>query len=238
MTNDLEQRFEDFAMSMEGGESIDAVLGSAGEGRRADFMWRDRTVIVELKTLTEDPQPKVDQMFEDIRKDGDGFPLIFGTVPTNLVFDSLPDGERQKSRLHQKMLRSVEGAFRKAKRQIENTKGLFDIDDALRVMVILNDQVHTLDPINIGHEVCRLLNLGESEEPAIDVVWIISEAHQVGQAYPCIVIETEKMRRFEWADEFVSSLNSKWADHNGVSLSQVDTEEFASMRFQDAAKKP
>jgi hypothetical protein len=46
-------------------------------------------------------------------------------------------------KLHQTVLRSVEGAFRSAKHQIANSNRLFELDDPLGLLVVLNPAIET-----------------------------------------------------------------------------------------------
>ncbi|EMR0512945.1 hypothetical protein RY963_000949 [Stenotrophomonas maltophilia] len=211
--SDMETRFHTFALTVEGAEAIDDLLLDTREGQRADYLWRSRSVIVELKVLRGDPQAKVDSTFEELSK-RDDYPVIFGEVAAHKVLAHLPDGVEQLRRLHQKVMRSVEAAFRDAKGQIANTKRLLGLDDALGILVLLNPDIEALDPINVGKEISRLMQQRQGDTWAVDAVWLLSEAHMVGDAQPCIIIESDKVDRFSWADEFLPSLNTQWGAFN------------------------
>jgi len=212
-TSDMETRFHTFALMVEGSEAIDDLQLDTRGGQRADYLWRSRSVIVELKVLQGDPQHKINNTFETLRK-RDEFPVILGQAAAHKVLAHLPDGKEQLRRLRQKIMRSVEAAFRDAKGQIANTKRLLELDDALGVLVLLNPDVESLDPIDVGKEISRLMQQRQADTWAVDAVWMLSEAHLVDGAQPCIIIESDKVDRFSWAEEFLSSLNPQWGIFN------------------------
>ncbi len=222
-TSDMEARFHRFALTVEGAEAIDDLLLDPRQGQRADYLWRARSVIVELKVLRGDPQHKVDSTFEELSKRAD-YPVIFGEVEAHKVLAHLPDGDEQLRRLHQKVMRSVEAAFRDAKRQIDNTKRILSLNDALGILVLLNPDIEALDPINVGKEISRLMLRRQDDIWAVDAVWLLSEAHVVGGGVPCIVIESDKVERFSWADLFLSSLNAQWGSFNNSPVLVKDAE--------------
>lgn len=210
----MEARFTAFAMTVEGAESIDKLLQSTDQGQRADYLWRGRSVITELKVLRADPQSKVDSTFDELSKRND-FPVIFGAVDAHKVLAHLPDGDEQMRRLNQKVMRSVEGAFRDAKRQIANTKRILKLEDALGILALLNPDIESLDPISVGKEVSRLIQTRQNDMWAVDAVWLLSEAHFIGAAMPCIIIKGDRVDRFNWGEDFLSALNERWAHFNG-----------------------
>ncbi|AWH32954.1 hypothetical protein [Stenotrophomonas sp. SAU14A_NAIMI4_8] len=212
-SSDMETRFHSFALMGEGAEAIDDLRLDTRGGQRADYLWRSRSVIVELKVLQGDPQHKINSTFETLRLRND-FPVILGQAPAHKVLAHLPDGDEQLRRLRQKIMRSVEAAFRDAKGQIANTKRLLGLDDALGILVLLNPDVESLDPIDVGKEISRLMQERQSDTWSVDAVWLLSEAHLVGGAQPCIIIGSDKADRFSWAREFLSSLNAQWGIFN------------------------
>ncbi len=213
VTSDMETRFHAFALTVEGAEAIDDLQLDTRGGQRADYLWRSRSVIVELKVLQGDPQHKINSTFEMLSK-REEFPVVLGQAAAHKVLAHLSDGDEQLRRLRQRIMRSVEAAFRDAKGQIANTKRLLELDDALGILVLLNPDVESLDPIDVGKEVSRLMQQRQRDDWAVDAVWLLSEAHLVGGAQPCIIIESDKVDRFSWAEEFLSSLNGQWGIFN------------------------
>lgn len=228
--HEMEQRFETFAMTMPGAESIDALGLDRAPGQRADYLWRDRTVIVEVKTLRGDPQKKIDEMFDELRQRED-FPLFFRTVPADKLLARLPDGEELLRKLTNKVRRGLEAAFRDAKYQIDNTKRLLGLDDALGLLVILNPDIEAYEPNDAGAYLSYLARY-HAPPVSIDAIWLLSEAHKVGDADPCILIETDRLERFTWAKDWLSEPNERWAQFCGSGLQHSGAKVLEEVLFQ------
>lgn len=228
--HEMEARFHRFAMSLPGAEAIDELRLDTSNGQRADYLWCDRSVIVEVKTLRGDPQAKVDKAIDELSKRKE-FPLIYGSAPLDKVLSQLPDGAELLRKLLQAAMRVVESAFRDAKGQIANTKKLLGMDDALGILVLLNPDIEALDPVNAGKEISRLMQRRQ-QEWAVDVVWLLSEAHFAYDAHPCIIIEGDSIDRFPWAGAYASQLNESWAAFNNSAMLTSDATLIADMRFQ------
>lgn len=232
--HEMEERFHRFAMQMRGAESIDELVPDTAQGQRGDYLWRGRSVIVELKVLTGDPTLKIDRAFETLSQ-RDDFPLFVGPSPVDKIFRHLPDGKDQMRRLRQQVLRSTESAFRDAKRQVTNTKQIFGLDDALGILVVLNPSIEALSPVDVGKELSRLLERRQTDEWAIDVVWLLSEAHRFGDAHPCILIEGSRIDRFDWSEPFLGGLNEAWARFNRSRFLTTDAHLLADLPVEGAS---
>lgn len=235
--HEMEERFHRFAMSLEGAQSIDELAPRTYKGRRADYLWRDRSVIVEVKTLRGDPQPKIDEFVDELSLRPD-FPVILGSAPLDKVLARLPDGQEQLLKILQIVMRPVEKAFRSAKEQITGTKQLLGLDDALGVLVLLNPDIEALDPRNIGHEISRRLQQRQENDWTVDLVWLLSEAHLLHGAQPCILIEGSRTSRFPWADSYTDHLNGRWIAFNDSPMLASDAAILAKMDFQRMSDRP
>lgn len=234
--HELEERFERFALNLPGAESIDALGLDSSGGPRADYLWRERSVVVEVKILRGDPQEKIDGMFEQLGK-RDDFPIFYGQAPAQRVLANLPDGDELLRKLYEKVSRAIEKNFRDAKYQIDNTKKLLGLEDALGILVLLNPDVEAHDPVNVGKFVSEML-VKHAPPVAIDVIWLISEAHFVGEAQPCILITSKRMERLPWADSWLPGLNDQWAEFNNSRLFTSDAQQLAQMPFQRKSERP
>lgn len=233
--HELEERFERFALTLPGAESIDALSLDNSGGPRADYLWRERSVVVEVKILRGDPQEKIDGMFEQL-SERDDYPIFYGHAPAQKVLANLPDGDTLLRKLHEKVSRAIEKNFRDAKYQIDNTKKLLGLEDALGVLVLLNPDVEAHDPINVGKFVSEMM-INHTPPVAIDVVWLISEAHFAGQGMPCILITSQRMRRLAWADSWLPGLNEQWAHFNKSALFTVEQNELVEMEFRRRSER-
>lgn len=162
MNGSLNDRFKAFLAQLPSAESIDEIRLPPGfsEEKRADFFVEDRKVVVELKSLESDPEQKI---HEEIAKHRhrDEFPLFYGEMEVNKVLKHLPDGQAIMQKMFEKISRSIEQSFRSADRQIKSTKSIFDLPDALGLLILLNEDLSVLSPEIVSQKVSLLLTRKE-----------------------------------------------------------------------------
>src|SRR2546430_5985734 len=81
MSADLRDRFEQFVRTVDGFEHIDVLLrGNDPHGKkRADYLFLDRTIIVEHKTLETNPNDKPQKYIDRLMAENRF--IAWGTVP-------------------------------------------------------------------------------------------------------------------------------------------------------------
>ena len=237
MAESLENRFHQFVMSIEGTESIDALLAgrTLPNERRADYLLANRRAILELKTLKTDTSPKVEKEMDKYRE-RDEFPLIYGEVELQKILRHLPDGAEINKRIYRNITRSVEDALKSAEEQIENTAKLFELDGAVGLLVLLNEEVEILSPDVVAHKVSELLSRPRKDSvTSINFVWMLFESHVTGGAHPCIVLEGPITDRFPWFGEAIDKLQELWARFNRSPLVHSNVECITDLPFQSSS---
>lgn len=182
----LEERFTRFLKSLPGTESIDELLppGKLKDNRRADFLLRNREVIVELKTLKSDTAHKVETEL-DRHRDREDYPLQYGSVDLKDVLKHLPDGDKINRAIYLKVTRSVEDAVRSAEEQIASTRDIFGLQSSIGMLVILNDSIDILNPGVVGARARNLIlrkDISADKANSINCAWLIFESHAVRNA--------------------------------------------------------
>jgi hypothetical protein len=178
----LKKRFEAFVRTLPGFESIDDLLhGRDPPGKkRADYLFLNRSVIVEQKVLEVDPKEKPQQFVDGLMQEGRF--IAYGRHSTASLFAQLPDGERLNQQLFDKLTHGVEDAVRQADKQTRDTKEIFAIPNATGVLVYLNDQAGTLNPELVLHKIGQMWlrrKHGQLRYPHNVLAIVISEAHRV-----------------------------------------------------------
>ncbi|MBB3284231.1 hypothetical protein [Mitsuaria sp. BK037] len=236
----LEARFTRFLDGLPAAESIDRLqLPDDGKNRRkADYLLANRKVIVEIKTLTDDPSHKVETLGDQHRTRGD-WPLFYGKANVRKVLSNLSDGDAIYKRLVNALGRSVETVVRSAEEQVTHTRRALDLPDAAGVLLILNDSIEILDPYVVGHRVAQLLRrprTGKSEAEKLDFVCLCFECHSVGAvegrpAAPFMLIDNDIARRFPWFKDFHHDLVQKWAVANGGVSGSSEISDASELKF-------
>lgn len=160
---------------------FEAAFG--GKGHRADYLMFDRSLVVELKDLQDDPEYKIQRVFDGFQ-DRPKFPVIvFGTVPLTQVLEKLPPelARELNDSIATAVSEVLESLVEKANRQIRNTKQVLALPDAGGLLVISNAALSALTPALVAYRLERMLRKhtpdGTPRFPELQAVCYISEAH-------------------------------------------------------------
>jgi hypothetical protein len=152
----LRVQFESFVKSLDGFEDIDALLksGSAQSGlKRADYLFQNRQVIVEQKTLVSNPVDRPQKFANRIMRER-GI-VAFGTVSTRRIFSGQPDSSSLQRGLMLSIAKIIDDDVAKADKQTRDTRLIFGIPDAIGVIVLLNEGAEILAPDVVHYALCN-----------------------------------------------------------------------------------
>lgn len=183
MTNSLEARFKAFLEGLSASENLDSdSFANQVSRKKADYLLSNRRTIVEIKNIASDPMQKFDELMERLVLTRPDCPLFFGEVPLEHILQKLSDGKKVHQQITYKMTRAIQDSIEKADRQIRQTKEDLEIQDALGILVILNDTVYSLSPEVISGAAKKMLKKrkpnGNLVCNELDYIWLISETHK------------------------------------------------------------
>jgi hypothetical protein len=123
----LQQRFEAFIRTLDGFEDIDTLLkGRDLPGKtRADYLLRSRAIIVEQKSLEVDPTTRPQKYADKMM--AQGRLIAYGKVSTRMFSEDL------QREFMLDLAKNIDAIAAKADRQMEDTRDIFSIPDALGV---------------------------------------------------------------------------------------------------------
>jgi hypothetical protein len=159
MTSNLKARFEQFERTLDDFEEIDSLLkGRDPPGkRRADYLFSNRSIIVEQKALETDPIEKQRRYLDRLRSENRI--IGWGTFALDKDdFYKLQDGEKLYRALLDKTTSGIEGIASLADKQTRDTREIFGIPNAARILMILNEAAQS-DP-----GVARISNPGSVQD--------------------------------------------------------------------------
>lgn len=223
----LEDRFKLFLAGLEGAESIDDTLSDAelGAGKRADFLLDHRNIVLELKTLKNDPVYKVEQRLAQHR-DREDFPVFYWRAPVDDVLGQLPDGENIRAQIYNALTKAVEGNIENADDQIADTAAALQLHRPCGVVAILNEDIDILDPkllaTRVSQIICKTRD-GQRRHPNIGYVLLFSESHrlvagQPSEHLPVILIEGPGAADHPRGSAYLDAIPAWWAEFVGVPL--------------------
>lgn len=227
----LEVRFKSFLSQLNNSESIDDCLADTEfiDKKRADFLLDGRRIVLEIKSLETDPEYKIQDRLAPYRKRSE-FPLFFWPADLNEILSYLPDGQDIRREIAHAVTRSVQGALEKADDQIEGTMQALGLKNSCGAVAILNEKVSIIAPeLVIGKANQMLLKTrdGSVRYKHIAYVWSISESHRLAttkktEFLPLILLEGPTADAYIKAGEYLNSLQSKWAQFEGMPTVSLD----------------
>jgi hypothetical protein len=130
MTTSLKGRFREFIKTWDGFEDIGTLLKNKDPSgkQRADYLLSNRTVIVAEQAIEADRSDQIQKYFDRLLETKQV--LIFGTVPAQKVFETMPEGKNHQQRLVRKLTVVVERDISKADKQTRDTREIFSIPNA------------------------------------------------------------------------------------------------------------
>jgi hypothetical protein len=240
MAESLEKRFKQFLNGLPAAESVDDMAWPTvgGNTRKADYLLGNREVIVEIKTLSDDPSHKAEAI-ADKHREREEWPLFCGTADVRKVLTHLPDGATIYGKLVNALGRSVEATVRSAEEQITQTRHVLDLPNAVGLLVILNESIQILDPYVVGHRVAQLLRrprTGNSTAQKLDYVWLMFESHAMGivqgrPSVPSILIEGKGASSYPWFSAFHDDVVHRWTKSNGGITVKGDAPDPSQLRL-------
>lgn len=234
----LRQLFESFISTQPGFERIDDLLRNSHEIRkRADYLLWNRKIIVEQKVLVVDqghwPQQFIDRLMQERRS------ILFGQLSSDAIFSRFADGEALKRDMFLAMTKGFEDDVADADKQTRDTRNIFQIPDAVGVVVLLNESASALPPELIGFGLHHVLNKKRDDQALRyvqnDAVVVISSAHVLPDSHgnpgmPCFATATPQCRARGLVDAFTEELFRRWALFNNLPARAVTQAELSRAR--------
>jgi hypothetical protein len=242
----LEERFLRFARQLPYAEAIDELELTPEQERakHADFFFKNRAVIVEVKTLKTNTKPKIDQILEPYRNTP-AWPEFYGKWDLNKVLAHLPEPDRIRQEIANAVASAVPELVRRANQQLRATKTTFNRPNAEGVLVLLNDILDALPPETIigilDRELGKRTPDGTSRYPAIRFTWMMAETHTVPlvpgvlNGYPMALLENPHHPGTPTTRDYLLGLGEPWASFNHLPLAVAPNVPFHS---EPAARPP
>jgi hypothetical protein len=223
----LSYRFEAFVQTLDGFESIDVLLKDADPPRkkRADYLLHNRGFVVEQKVLRSNPIGRP-QKFVDKLAIERGI-RIYGRVSTDQVFAGQPDTTDLKRRMALDLARVIDDNVATADKQTSDTRTIFNIPDAIGVLIFLNESADYLRPDVIHYALANSFqkksNTGAFRYTANNGVILISEATSMAPSrmrptFPMLSFVSPQKKHATSFSEFSEALMREWAAFNNAPL--------------------
>ena len=170
-------RFLDFCKSFPGAECIDDLPVPPQSPDRADYFLYGRRIIVEVKSLEDDPN---DKLVRFLRSSGINLPA--GKYALSDVVKGHRDPDLEK-KAWDKFTASISRALEKANSQIRDTKKILEIGEADGVLILFHGKVANLTPdiilARIQQRLMKQTHTGEWAHSHLTHIVLLSEIHKL-----------------------------------------------------------
>ncbi|RUR97689.1 hypothetical protein [Pectobacterium polaris] len=216
----IDSRFERFMLSLNSVEAIDSIElnQELRKKKKADYMGMGRKIIFEQKCITQEQSQKIENELEKYVND-DNYPFFYGKRDFNLIIKNLPNNEDIKKRAFFQITKLLESYLSQASKQIESTKKIFNLENPVGVLIILNEKIKILSPEivvtrlqqRMKEKTGNTLRFGK-----IDYVIFISETHLFNGIPAVIILEgANAYSHPEDTSEYINYIVNAWAQFNG-----------------------
>jgi hypothetical protein len=223
----LRERFERFVTTLDGYESVDVLLRASNPRglQRADYLLSQRSTIIEQKTLEQDPGDRPQIFCEELIKERNY--AVYGTIGTNVLFSKIPDGELQKRRMFKHLTENLQQIVRKADKQTRDTRTIFDIPDAMGIVVLLNEGARTLTPDvvrwGLSRAIAETADATELKYSNNTGFILLTELHSValeggGAVHPITTFLHPHGAHAEQFAAFANTFTAEWAAFHDLAL--------------------
>ena len=178
-----EDNFKSFMAQYEPIEDLDEIEEKFPDGTKiADYAIRD-VVVIELKTLKEDPSEKMENYFQEVTKRPD-FPAIYGELNFRRVVSLLPDGERVIRKFEQKAFRQIESIMSTANKQVISTIENLKLNpQTVGTLIIINELANFFEPDVLVNYIADMLGTKKSQSELrflhLHNVILIQDTHKI-----------------------------------------------------------
>lgn len=232
----LTPRIERFITEELGGKSLDDIQ-SHGK-RRADYLCLRGMLAIELKSLEDSGEERMDNLVDELRKRPD-WPMFFGSAPMQAFIDNTDDPEGVGRAVAERISRGVLGPLRKANKQLEAHALNFPRRSQVRVLVLVNEDHEIYDPHTVSYilwHAVRRLQRDRPLYPHVDAILYFTERHAMMAdghvVFPCVSVESPAIGEEEWKGSVIDLISARWGRWNFGDAVQVDPESVDISRFK------
>jgi hypothetical protein len=178
--------------------------------------------VIEVKSLDVNPDYKIQRFLDGLAQAG-RLPSAGDTTLAELL-SKLPDGPALFNEARERVTKVLDDVVAKADDQTRDTKLIFNITEAIGIIVILNENAALLYP-DIStvklFDMLRKQRDGALRYVHNQVIVFISESHVIDAGegvtmYTMSTVYSEAGNEIPFATTFVESLNERWAAFNNA----------------------
>ncbi|WP_223478765.1 hypothetical protein [Oricola indica] len=233
-------RIERFLETAMGGKSLDL---DGDKYTRPDFECLRGLLVVEIKTLEGDPQPRLDAEMNEKRNDPN-WPLFFGKWPLQSIVKHLPDGDELTNQMVERLGKPFGRHLQKANKQLAAHDDRRVRTNGVNVVILVNEDHAQYDPEVTSQlllrELARGVKTGDPKYRHIDAVIYISERHAAMHegrvTFPIVEVDGPELHLYPWKQAVLDLIAARWSTWNG--FEPKGSTEFEDNKFVEIEPVP
>jgi len=216
----LTPRVERFIRDALRGQSLDDPNKS--EQLRPDYSCLSGLVAIELKTLEDDGEGRLENLLDQLRQRPD-WPLFLGSAPLQSFIKNTGDPDGLGKKVLERIGRGITRPLQKANRQLEAYERDHPRKNLVRIMVLVNEDHAAYDPQTVSYvlwEAVRWVQADGSPRFAhVDAIIYFTERHatvvQNLLTFPVTTVEGAGVYDAPWKSEVVRFIQRRWIKYCG-----------------------
>ncbi|WP_156851859.1 hypothetical protein [Novosphingopyxis baekryungensis] len=214
----LTPRVERFIFEALRGQSLDDPDSS--EQLRPDYACFRGLVAIELKTLEDDGEERVENLVEQLRKRPD-WPIFLGSAPMDSFIKNTDDPDGIGKQVLERIGRGITRPLQKANRQLEAHEKDHPRKSLVKILILVNEDHEAYDPHTVSyilwHAVRRRDKDGSPRFAHVDAIIYFTERHATIVenllTFPLTVVEGSGIQYAPWKSEVVEFIQHAWIRH-------------------------
>lgn len=233
----LTPRVERFILEALHGYSLDDSDNS--EQLRPDYICLRGLVVIELKTLEDDGEERVENLVEQLRRRPD-WPIFLGSAPMDAFIKNTDDPDGIGKQVLERVGRGITRPMQKANRQLEAHEKDHPRKRLVKILILVNEDHEAYDPHTVSyvlwHAVRRRDNDGSPRFAHVDAIIYFTERHATIVenllTFPLTVVEGSGIYYAPWKSDVVEFIQRAWIRHCGypdLSVEEPQASDFTTI---------
>ena len=216
----LTPRIERFIRQALRGQSLDDPDKS--EQQRPDYSCLGGLVAIELKTLEDDGEERLENLLEQLRQRPD-WPLFLGSAPLQSFIKNTDDPDGLGKKVLERIGRGIPRPLQKANRHLEAHERDHPRKNLVKILVLVNEDHGPYDPHTVSYILWDAVRWVQSDGSPrfahVDAIIYFTERHatvvQNLLTFPITAVEGAGMDDAPWKSEVVDFIQRRWIQHCG-----------------------
>ncbi|WP_159646178.1 hypothetical protein [Sphingorhabdus sp. 109] len=233
----LTPRVERFIREELHGQSLDDPVNS--EQTRPDYACMRGLVAMELKTLEDDGEGRVENLVEQLRQRPD-WPIFLGNAPMDAFIKNTDDPDGIGKLVLERVGRGITRPLQKANRQLEAHEKDHPRKNLVKILILVNEDHEAYDPHAVSyilwHAVRRRDKDGSPRFAYVDAIIYFTERHATIVenllTFPLTVVEGNGVYDAPWKSDVLEFIQRAWIRHCGypeLSVEQPQASDFTTI---------